>query len=287
MKLNLNMESKKKYKIGLALSGGGAKGIAHIGAIKAIEDYGLKIDIIAGVSAGAIVGALYADGHSTKEIKDFFKTNTLTQMVRPNLPKKGGLVNPERYMRKLGNTLRSKNFEDLRMPLIVNATELNAGKNVYFTSGPLLDKVIASASVPIFFNPKIIDGKQYVDGGIFCNLPASILRKDCEILIGVHVNPTAPKENADGVIDVAERIFHLAVNGNTQEQKKYCDIVVETTRAKKFGMFNVGKADLIYKIGYHYTMMALQKFDFGKFGIEVKRQDKSNYQQEIEEEVEE
>ncbi|MCQ2219647.1 MAG: patatin-like phospholipase family protein [Paludibacteraceae bacterium] len=266
------MESKKKYRIGLALSGGGAKGIAHIGVIKAIEDFGLKIDVIAGVSAGAIVGALYADGHSTDEIKDFFQSNTLTQMVRPNLPKKGGLVNPERYMRKLGNTLHAKTFEELKTPLIVNATELNAGKNVYFSSGTLLDKIIASASVPIFFNPKIIDGKQYVDGGIFCNLPASILRKDCDILIGVHVNPTAPKEHTDGVLDVAERIFHLAVNGNTQEQKKLCDIVIETSKVKRFGMFNVGKADTIYKIGYHYATMALKKFDFSKYGIETNKE---------------
>lgn len=260
----------KKYRIGLALSGGGAKGIAHIGAIKAIEDFGLKIDIIAGVSAGAIVGALYADGRSTNEIKDFFLSNTLMQMVRPNLPKNGGLVNSDRYMRKLGRTLRAKTFEELNIPLIINATELNAGKNVYFQSGELLDKIIASASVPIFFNPKVINGKQYVDGGIFCNLPASILRRDCDVLIGVHVNPTEPKEHAEGMIEVAERIFHLAVNGNTQEQKKLCDIVVETSKAKKFGMFNVAKGEIIYKIGYHYTMMALKKFDFSKYGIETK-----------------
>lgn len=263
------MESKKRYKVGVALSGGGAKGIAHIGAIKAIEDFGLKVDIIAGVSAGAIVGALYADGHTTDEIKDFFLSSTLTKMVRPSLPKRGGLVNPERYMHKLGNTLRATTFEELRIPLIVNATDLNEGRNVYFRSGTLLDKVIASSSVPIFFNPKIIDGKQYVDGGIFCNLPASVLRQECEILIGVHVNPTAPIEKADGVINVAERIFHLAVNGNTQEQKKLCDIVIETSKAKKFGMFNTSKGEIIYKIGYHYAMMALNKFDFSKFGIET------------------
>ena len=261
----------KKYKIGLALSGGGAKGIAHIGVLKALEDFGLKIDVIAGVSAGAIVGALYADGHSTDEIKDFFKNNTSYQMVRPTLPKRGGLINLEKYTNKLDSLLEAERFEDLKIPMIINATELNSGKNVYFSSGSLLDKIIASASIPIFFTPKIIDGKQYVDGGIFCNLPAQILRNDCEILIGVHVNPTEPMTKVDGVLEVAERIFHLAVNGNTQEQKKLCDIVIETSKVKKIGMFSADKADTICKIGYLYAMKALEKFDFSKYGIEVNK----------------
>ncbi len=260
----------KKYKVGLALSGGGAKGIAHLGVLKALEEKGIKIDIISGVSAGAIVGALYADGHSTESISKFLQKNTLFKMVSFNLPKNGGLASTDKFKAKMELMLRAKTFEDLQIPLIVNATELNAGKNVYFKSGELLNCVVASASVPIFFNPTTINGKQYVDGGIFCNLPASVLRNECEILIGVHVNPTSPKENTDGVLDVAERIFHLAVNGNTVEQKKYCDIVIETTKAKKFGMFDVAKADIIYKIGYDYAMKAIEKFDFSHYDIETK-----------------
>ena len=259
----------KKYKVGLALSGGGAKGIAHLGVLKALEERGIKVDVISGVSVGAIVGALYADGHSTEEINDFFQKSSLFQMVSFNLPKNGGLANTDRYKKHLGSVLRAKTFEELNIPLIVNATELNAGKNVYFKSGELLSCIIASASVPIFFNPTNINGKLYVDGGLFCNLPASVLKADCEIVIGVHTNPTSHKESTSGLLDVAERTFHLAINGNTIEQKTYCDIVIETKDAKKFGMFDVAKADSIFKIGYDEANKILKNFDFSKAGIEV------------------
>ena len=260
---------EKKYKIGLALSGGGIKGVAHLGVLKALEERGIKIDIISGVSVGGIIGALYADGHTTDEIHHFFQKNSLFQMVSLNLPKNGGLVNTDRYKHQLGKMLRAKTFEELSIPLIVNATELNAGKNVYFKSGELLNCIIASASVPIFFNPINIDGKLYVDGGMFCNLPASILKEDCEIVIGVHTNPISPKESTSGLLDVAERTFHLAVNGNTIQQKTYCDILIETKEAKKYGMFDVSKADTIFQIGYDEANKILQKYDFGKVGIET------------------
>lgn len=261
----------KTYNIGLALSGGGAKGIAHAGVLKALEEKSLKVDIISGVSAGGIIGALYADGYSPEEIKEFLKENTLYKMVGfLNWPKKGGLVNMEKYKRVVGKKLHAKTFDQLQIPLVLNATELNAGKNVYFRDGNLLDAIIASASVPIFFNPVLINGKQYVDGGIFCNLPASVLRDDCEVLIGVHVNPTCDKTNCNGVLEVAERIFHLAVNGNTRGQKSKCDIVIETSKVKKYGMFDVSKSDEIFEIGYEYAMKALDKFDFASHGITIK-----------------
>ncbi len=252
----------KKYKIGVALSGGGAKGIAHLGVLKALEEYGIKIDMISGVSVGAIIGALYADGHTTEEINNFFQKSSLFQMVSFNLPKNGGLANTDRFKNQLGSMLRAKTFEELNIPLIVNATELNAGKNVYFRSGELLSCIIASASVPVFFNPTNIDGKLYVDGGMFCNLPASVLKENCETVIGIHVNPISHKESTTGLLDVAERTFHLAINGNTIQQKAYCDIVIETTEAKKFGMFDVSKADTIFRIGYDAANKILKKHDF-------------------------
>ena len=254
----------KEYKIGVALSGGGAKGIAHLGVLKALEEHGVKIDVLSGVSVGAIIGALYADGHTTEEINRFFQKNSLFQMVSFNLPKNGGLANTNRFKNQLGSMLRAKTFEELNIPLIVNATELNAGKNVYFKSGELLNCIIASASVPVFFNPANINGKLYVDGGIFCNLPASVLKENCETVIGVHTNPISYKESTSGLLDVAERTFHLAINGNTIQQKAYCDIVIETKEAKKFGMFDVSKADTIFQIGYNEANKVLKKYDFIK-----------------------
>ena len=223
--------------------------------------------MLSGVSVGAIIGALYADGHNTEEICHFFRGSSLFQMISLNMPKYGGLANTDRYKSQLGNMLRAKTFEELKIPLIINATELNAGKNIYFKSGELLNCVIASASVPVFFNPTNINGKLYVDGGIFCNLPASVLKEQCEFVIGIHVNPISYHESTGGLLDVAERAFHLAINGNTVQQKNYCDIVVETREARKFGMFDVSKTDKIFQIGYDAAKKTLGKYDITKIPV--------------------
>lgn len=247
-------------KIGLALSGGGAKGIAHLGVLKALEERQIPIDMISGVSAGSIVGALYADGHSYDELLDFFQRCNLFQMVSLNLPKYGGFATMKGFRDSLKELLQAKKFKDLKIPTIINATDMSNGRNVYFSSGDLLDCIIASCTVPIFFRPTKIKGKLYIDGGIFCNLPAEILRKNnCDIVIGVHVNPINNIDNAMGLMDVAERVFHLSVNGNTIEQKKHCDIVIETMKAKEFGMFDSSKAADIMKIGYEAAIDVLDK----------------------------
>jgi NTE family protein len=259
----------KKYKIGLALSGGGMRGVAHLGVLRVMEELGLHPDIISGVSSGAIVGSLYADGQSIDQIKDFFLHASILKGVTLNMPKHGGLANTKGYKKYLETHLRAKTFEELRIPLIVNAAEIIYGQNEYFSSGNLVDAVVASASVPILFNPKRIDGKLYVDGGIFCNLPAEILRDDCELVIGVHVNPIVPlsKNTSPGLKNVAERVFHLAVNGNTIHEKSFCDLVIDMTKNKSVGMFENSKAEEIYKMGYDTALKAFEEFDFEKYGL--------------------
>lgn len=253
----------RRAKIGIALSGGGAKGTAHLGVLKALEERNIPIDIISGVSAGSIVGALYADGHSLDEILQFIQKCNLFQMVSFNLPKHGGFATMKGFKDSLKELLHAKKFEDLKIPLIINATDMSEGRNVYFTKGELLDCIIASSTVPIFFRPTKIKGKLYIDGGIFCNLPAAILRENqCDIVIGVHVNPINTIENSIGLMDVAERVFHLSVNGNTIEQKSHCDLVIETMKAKEFGMFDASKADYIMEIGYEAAVEAIESENF-------------------------
>lgn len=153
-------ENPRKFRVGISLSGGGAKGIAHLGVLQALEEYGLKPQVIAGVSAGAIIGALYADGKSPKEICQFFKDSSFFKFVKIVVPKKG-VMSTERFYNLLDGFLTAKTFEELQMPLTVNATELIEGKNVYFNSGSLVDKVVASSSVPIFFDSER-DGRESV-----------------------------------------------------------------------------------------------------------------------------
>lgn len=259
------------YKVGLALSGGGAKGIAHLGVLKALEERGIEIDYISGVSAGAIMGALYADGNTPEDICQFIKKSDLYSMVSLTMPTKGGLTKMNSFHSFIEKKLKAKTFEELRIPLVVNATELNSGKNVYFDHGKLIDCIIASASVPIFFRPTKIGKKEYVDGGIFCNLPAKILRRrGCGIVIGVHVNPITPEEKYEGILDVSERVFHLAVNGNTVDEKKDCNIVIETKEAQKYGMFDASKAEEILQVGYDEAVRVLDQVDWDEVKTNVR-----------------
>lgn len=264
-------------KVGVALSGGGAKGIAHLGVLKALEDNDIHIDMLSGVSAGSIVGVLYADGHTPEDICDYLKKSNLFSMTSITHPRNGGISNMNRFKEFIENKLKARTFEELKLPFIVNATDLNEGCNTYFQTGKLIDCIIASSSVPVMFKPVEINGKLYVDGGFFCNMPVNILRKNgCNLVIGVHVNPITYIEKFDGLRNVSERVFHLAVNGNTIEEKKNCDIVIETTKARDYGMFDATAADEIFNIGYEAAIEALENFDYDEY--RTKRMISDSYQ---------
>ena len=169
MKDNTN---NTKHKLGLVLSGGGAKGFAHIGAFKLMEECRLKPDIIAGTSAGALMGVLFADGYSADEIKDLFTGREFSEFAELQIPK-AGLFDSKRFRYFLKRHLRAKNFEDLQIPMVVMATDLDNGESHEFRTGPIVEAVTASCSVPIIFNPVVIKGIHYVDGGLFHNFPVS------------------------------------------------------------------------------------------------------------------
>ncbi|MDR0830287.1 MAG: patatin-like phospholipase family protein [Prevotellaceae bacterium] len=249
----------EKKNIGVSLSGGGAKGIAHLGVLQALEEVGMKPDIIAGVSAGAIIGALYADGKSPKDICRFLQESGYFKYVSLGITSKMGLMSNANFADMLAGYMTARTFEELQIPLVVNATELIEGKNVYFYSGGLIDKIVASSSVPIILTPTKINGKFYVDGGIFCNMPAKVIRPYCKTLVGVHVNPIIIDRQMKNVRDVAERVYSLVIQANTVEEKQICDIMIEPVEARNFGMFEKNKGQQIFDIGYRAAMKKLEK----------------------------
>jgi NTE family protein len=140
-----------QYKTGLVLSGGGARGFAHLGVLQALNESGIFPDIISGTSAGAIAGVLYADGHKPKEILGMMHSGSMLDYMRPTLPR-NGLLQISGMEKILSANLRAKTFKDFKIPFCT-ATDLNRGKAVYFSEGDLLTAVIASASIPVLFNP--------------------------------------------------------------------------------------------------------------------------------------
>lgn len=263
--------SFNKFNTGYALSGGGARGFAHLGAIKALEERKLKPDILAGTSAGAFIGVLYADGFAPDEIRDMFKNTKFKQFIELTFPTTG-LFRPTGLHYFLKRNLRSKTFEQLDIPFIAVATDWNKGVTANFSEGDnLIESVVASCSVPLIFPPVSIDGQEYVDGGIFKNLPASTIREQCKVLFGINVTLKMPPEEKHNLKYVAERTFNLMSISNTIPDKKLCDVLIEVTGIEKYWMFDFSNIDIIYDAGYNCALKKLNERKVNNAIIKSKR----------------
>jgi NTE family protein len=251
---------RKKYKTGLVLSGGGARGFAHIGVLKALNDLGIFPDVIAGTSAGALVGVLYADGHSPEEIFKLMNTTSALHYIRPTVPREG-LLQISGIERILRENLRAQKFEDLKIPLYVTATDLNNGKAEYFSEGKLLNTVIASASIPVLFKPVIINKIYYVDGGVLDNLPVKPIEEKCDFLIGSSVNPTGYEAIVKSLVQIAERTFFLSMSREIMEKAKKFDVFIAPIELKDYKILDPQKAAEVCDIGYKATIEKLKNTD--------------------------
>lgn len=250
--------TQKTYKLGLALSGGGAKGFAHLGVFQFLNECSLKPDIIAGTSAGSVVGALYADGYSPEEIKSFFSGREFSEFAQLQIPK-SGLFDMSRFKDFLKCHLRTKRIEDLPIPLVIVATDLDNGCSKEFRSGILVDAIVASCSIPIIFSPVLIDGIHYVDGGLFRNFPVTTIRDECERVIGVNVSPLMPHRYKQTIFHIAERSYHYIFQANTLEDREACDILIEATEVGLYKTFDLENVDLISLVGYEASIRAFKK----------------------------
>lgn len=257
-KFNEQTFTQKKYKIGVALSGGGIKGLCHAGVLKALDEYGVTIDVISGVSAGSIVGALYADGYAPDEIAAMFEDISFRQMTKFQIPD-GGIFRIDSFEQFLEKHLRARTFEELKIPLRVVTTDLDKGKSVTFTKGDLIPPIIASSSVPVLFSPKVIDGVRYVDGGVLKNFPVSTIREDCEIVIGINSSPLVAKEYKPSLMNVASRTYHFMFKANILHDKELCDFLIEPVDMGNYETFDVEKSREIFDLGYKEAKKILEE----------------------------
>lgn len=164
------MPSRREPTIGIVLSGGGARGFAHVGVLRVLEEAGARFDVVAGTSMGAIVGAMYAAGLTPDEILSIISETTWRDVVDLSLGT--GLMKGERVHALLSNYLPA-DFDDLVLPLAVISTDIESGEEVVHYDGALVTAVRASASFPGAFEPVFLDGRALVDGGLVNNLPTS------------------------------------------------------------------------------------------------------------------
>ncbi len=244
-------------KIGLVLSGGGARGFAHLGVIKGLLEQGIKPEVISGSSAGAIAGALYAAGYQPDKVLEIFIATKLYRFLRPSISLTG-LLKMER-VEKLYNLYLPDTFEKLQLPLTICAADLQAGKSVFFSQGPLIKPIMASCCIPVMFEPLQIDGKIYVDGGVLNNLPVEPLIGKCDYIIGVHTNPINDQLPINSMKAVMERSLLLAIQNNIKERITHCDLFIEPPMLNRFTTFDSKKAREIFEIGYTYTMNLTEK----------------------------
>ena len=248
-------------KTGLALSGGGARGVAHAGVLKALEELGVEITCLSGTSAGSIVGALYAYGYKPDEIYNIVKDVSIFRSVRPAWTWTG-LLTMDGLKELLIKSMPENDFKALKIPLTIAATDIRKGEVHYFTEGELIPAIVSSCSIPAVFNPSNYNGGLFVDGGICDNLPSKVIRNECSFLIGSHCNPISNSFDAKSLKVVIERSLLMAIYGNTRQSKTFCDLVIEPNKLDKFSSFEIAKAKEIFDIGYEHTIKNFKTEDF-------------------------
>lgn len=165
----------------------------------------------------------------------------------------------DKLKKKMESLLRSKTFEDIQIPLIISASNLTCGKVEYFKSGDLLDKVLASSSIPVLFNPIIINEEYYVDGGMFDNFPVEQIRNECEFLIGSHLHPFKKQENIKTLKQNIERTFTLIYETHGWKKADQCDIYIEPKELSNYSIFDVRKGLKMYKLAYNEMQEILKE----------------------------
>ncbi len=253
-------------KTGLILSGGGVKGVAHIAFLHRLNELGIKVDIISGASAGAMIGAQYAAGLSTKEMLQFFKKNSLFDFFALTYYKPG-LFDIEKYEQSIASVIPKK-FEELNIPLTVTAVDLEKGEIVYFNEGELRKPVLASCAIPLFFSPLNIDGKVYVDGGVMNNYPIEPIKDDCDILIGSYAPgiKAVKFRSINYSLQVASRSQNLLTYASSSH--KFCATNFNITFSNgQFSAFDTNYIDDIFKLALEQAEEEMTEASFKKCGI--------------------
>lgn len=244
----------KTKSIGLALSGGGSKGLAHAGVLKFLDEQDIKPTQIAGSSAGAIVGALYSWGKSPDEILNFFKSIYFFHW-RHFTFKKAGFIDSESFKDYFEVIFENKTIGDLKIPVYITATDIVQGKLKIFSDDiKIVDAILASSAFPGIISPYEVEENLYSDGGILNHFPTDILQGRCDKIIGVYVSPIQKIEAKDlnSIKSVTTRAFEL-ISANSNFQKfSYCDWIIEPEDLVNFSTFETNKLkmDAIFEIGY-------------------------------------
>jgi NTE family protein len=249
---------KSKLKVGVALSGGGIRGISHLGVLKALDEIGIIPAKVSGSSAGAIVGAMYCQGYKPEEILKIIVETNYFKFMRPAISWNGILK-----MESVGDLykiyLPHNDFAQLKIALAVAATDIQRAKVVYFDEGELIRPIMASSSIPGMFEPIVIDKKYLVDGGVLNNLPVEPLEGICDFVIGVNCNHLPEDSNIKNMKKLIERAVIMSMNYNVYSRKAKCDYFIEAPGLGRYGVFDIKKAPELFQAGYDQARKVIEE----------------------------
>lgn len=239
----------KKYDCGFALSGGFIKGFAHLGIVQALLEEDIRPDIISGVSAGALAGAFLADGYEPYKVVEIFQKQTFKQLTSFAMSV-SGLLKMDEFVDFIKSHLSTNKIEELKIPLVISASDLDHGFSVQFRKGDLTKCISASCCMPILFSPIVINGTNYVDGGVFKNLPVSPIRSECRKVVAVNVSPINASSYKKNVVSIGVRCYNYMFRANTVHDKEISDLLIEAYNLDVFSNTELEKASEIFDTGY-------------------------------------
>ncbi|MBC5838446.1 patatin-like phospholipase family protein [Flavobacterium muglaense] len=255
----------KSKSIGLVLSGGGAKGLAHAGAIQFLEEQNIQPTRIAGTSSGSIVGALYSWGKTPREILELFKSIYIFHWRHITF-KKAGIIDSESFKMHFYSIFKDAILADLKIPMQITATDMVKGRlRIFEQETKIIDAILASSAFPGIISPFEIDGKPYSDGGILNHFPTDILQGQCDTIIGIYVSPIQNIEAADlnSIRAVTTRAFDILSADSNTHKFNICDWVIEPKKLSNYSTFetNKTKMDAIFNIGYEAAKESYEKLN--------------------------
>lgn len=259
---NNNMQVHKKVKIGLALGGGGARGVGHIGALLAFEELGIKFDYIAGTSAGALVGALYAFGKSASEIRDIAltlkKKDIFNRMIPFVKPAKSSKI--EELLNGIFKDVTV--FSEMKIPLKVVCTDLKTGKEVDFDYGNVAKVVSASCSVPGIFTPVVYENMHLIDGGLRNNVPADIVKEmGANVVFAIDVNHLRGTGTQSlSTVSVLSSTIGIIMQSKIDKTMESADLIFEPS-LESFSPLKLDGVENMIKIGYDTVMSNKHKIE--------------------------
>lgn len=250
--------------LGLVLSGGGTKGVAHAGVLKFLDEKNIKPDILACCSAGSIVGALYGVGKSGEEILEFFKSVYFFNW-RHFTFNKPGLVSSVIFSNYLNPIFKDMTLGELNVDLKIIATELVSGEQKIFQAeSKIVDAIIASCSIPGITVPYIVGNEMFSDGGVLNNFPADVIHQECKKLIGVYVSPPQDVVIGDlhSIKAITTRAYELMSHRTEIHKFAYCDWIITSKKLANYGTFErkASRLEEIFEIGYQAAKESYENF---------------------------